>query len=30
MHAHDEAQLTFAVSGMMQVQTAAGRWLVPP
>ena len=30
MHAHDEAQLTFAVSGMMQVHTAAGRWLVPP
>ena len=30
MHAHNEAQLTFAASGMMQVHTAAGRWLVPP
>ncbi len=30
MHAHDEAQLTFAASGMMQVHTERGRWLVPP
>lgn len=29
-HAHDEAQLTFAASGMVQVHTDAGRWLVPP
>ena len=29
-HAHDEAQLIFAVSGTMQVYTASGRWLVPP
>jgi AraC-like DNA-binding protein len=30
LHAHDEAQLTFAASGMVQVHTEAGRWLVPP
>ena len=30
MHAHDEAQLTFVASGMMQILTASGRWLVPP
>ncbi len=30
MHAHGEAQLTFAASGMVQVHTEAGRWLVPP
>ncbi len=30
MHAHDEAQLTFAAAGMVQVYTDAGRWLVPP
>ena len=30
MHAHDEAQLTFAASGMVQVHTDGGRWLVPP
>lgn len=30
MHAHGEAQLTFAASGMVQVHTDAGRWLVPP
>lgn len=30
MHAHDEAQLTFAASGMVQVHTGEGRWLVPP
>lgn len=30
MHAHDEAQLTFAATGMVQVHTDAGRWLVPP
>lgn len=30
IHAHDEAQLTFAASGMVQVHTAEGVWLVPP
>lgn len=30
MHAHEEAQLTFAASGMLQVHTDDGRWLVPP
>lgn len=29
VHAHDEAQLTFAASGVVQVHTAQGRWLVP-
>lgn len=29
-HSHDEAQLTFAASGMVQVHTQEGRWLVPP
>ena len=29
-HSHAEAQLTFAASGMIQVHTEAGRWLVPP
>ncbi len=29
-HAHAEAQLTFAASGMVQLHTAEGRWLVPP
>jgi AraC-like DNA-binding protein len=29
-HAHDEAQLTFAASGTMQVYTDTGRWLIPP
>lgn len=29
MHAHGEAQLTYAASGMVQVHTAQGRWLVP-
>lgn len=29
MHAHDEAQLTFAAAGMVQVHTEQGRWLVP-
>ena len=29
-HAHGTAQLTFAVSGMVQVHSADGRWLVPP
>ena len=29
MHAHEEAQLTFAASGMVQVHTEEGRWLVP-
>ena len=30
MHAHGASQLTFAASGMVQVHTEAGRWLVPP
>lgn len=30
MHVHAETQLTFAASGMVQVHTAEGRWLVPP
>lgn len=30
MHVHDEAQLTFAATGMVQMHTAQGRWLVPP
>ncbi|MGU3287899.1 AraC family transcriptional regulator [Methylobacterium mesophilicum] len=30
MHAHDEAQLTFVTSGMVQILTTAGQWLVPP
>ncbi len=30
MHAHGEAQLTFAASGTVQVHTGEGRWLVPP
>jgi AraC-like DNA-binding protein len=29
-HAHDTAQLTFAASGIVQVHTREGRWLVPP
>jgi AraC-like DNA-binding protein len=29
-HAHREAQLLFAASGVMQVTTPLGRWLVPP
>ena len=29
-HHHDDAQLTFAVSGTVQVHTEEGRWLVPP
>ena len=29
-HAHAESQLTFAASGMLQVHTGEGRWLVPP
>ena len=29
-HSHDEHQLTFAVSGMVQIHTREGRWLVPP
>ena len=29
VHTHGEAQLTFARSGMVQVVTEAGRWLVP-
>lgn len=30
MHAHDEAQLTFVMSGIVQVETNEGRWFVPP
>ena len=30
LHAHEHAQLTFAASGMVQVHTDAGIWLVPP
>lgn len=29
MHAHDDAQLTFVMSGVVQVQTSDGRWFVP-
>ncbi len=29
VHTHEEAQLTFAKSGMVQVYTEEGRWLVP-
>lgn len=29
-HAHGAAQLTFAASGIVQVHTPEGRWLVPP
>ena len=29
IHAHQEAQLTYATSGMVQVHTSEGRWLVP-
>ncbi len=29
-HAHTAAQLTFAASGIVQVHTPEGRWLVPP
>jgi AraC-like DNA-binding protein len=29
-HAHKEAQLLYAASGLMQVTTPLGRWLVPP
>lgn len=30
MHTHAEAQLTFAVAGVVQIHTQEGRWLVPP
>lgn len=30
LHTHDEAQLIFAASGMVQVHTERGVWLVPP
>lgn len=30
MHHHDRAQLVYAVSGVMTIDTAAGSWLVPP
>lgn len=29
-HVHETAQLTFAASGIVQVHTSEGRWLVPP
>ena len=29
-HTHETAQLTFAASGIVQVHTVEGRWLVPP
>lgn len=29
-HSHDEAQLTYAALGMIQLHTAEGVWLVPP
>jgi AraC-like DNA-binding protein len=29
-HFHEEAQLTFAASGMVQLHTQEGQWLVPP
>ena len=29
-HSHEEGQLTFAASGMVQIHTDAGVWLVPP
>jgi AraC-like DNA-binding protein/mannose-6-phosphate isomerase-like protein (cupin superfamily) len=30
LHAHEEGQLTFAASGIVQVHTNEGIWLVPP
>lgn len=30
LHAHEEGQLTFAASGIVQVHTDQGMWLVPP
>ncbi len=30
LHSHDEAQLTYAASGMIQLHTEQGVWLVPP
>jgi len=30
LHAHDEGQLTFAASGLVQIHTDDGVWLVPP
>ncbi len=30
LHSHDEAQLTYAASGMIQLHTNEGVWLVPP
>ncbi|WP_138505396.1 AraC family transcriptional regulator [Nostoc sp. PA-18-2419] len=30
LHAHQEGQLTFAASGMVQIHTNDGMWLVPP
>ena len=30
LHSHNEGQLTFAATGMVQIHTEAGVWLVPP
>lgn len=30
LHSHDDAQLTYAASGMIQLHTDEGVWLVPP
>ena len=30
LHVHREAQLLFAMTGLMQVATPRGLWLVPP
>jgi AraC-like DNA-binding protein len=30
LHSHNESQLTFAASGMVQIHTEVGIWLVPP
>lgn len=30
LHAHEDGQLTFAASGMVQIHTDEGVWLVPP
>lgn len=29
-HSHEEGQLTFAASGIVQIYTDAGVWVVPP
>ena len=30
LHAHPQGQLTIAASGMLQVHTESGVWMVPP